>query len=122
MKLEALMVRNMIFFSLIAVIAVSDAMADGRDIKATRACGEEETDKAVATLHRCEGEKEWSSESRRALDTLFECADAPFIGEKTIAAADGTSYKIEAFRLDSLGLTLNYSTKAFLGLHQTSKN
>lgn len=116
------MVRDMIFFGLIAAIPLSDAMADGRDTKANRACGEEETDKAVATLHRCEGEKEWSKESRRALDTLFECADATFIGEKTIEAADGTSYKIEAFRLDSLGLTLNYSTKAFLGLHQTPKD
>ena len=116
------MVRNAIFFSLILSITAPSAVADGRDIKATRACSDEETDKSIATLHRCEGEKEWSKESRRALDTLFECADATFLGEKTIEGADGTSYRIEAYRLDSLGLTLNYSTKSFLGLHQTPKN
>jgi hypothetical protein len=116
------MVRNVILFSLFVAISASDAAADGRNIKATRACSTEETEKSIATLHRCEGEKEWSKESRKALDTLFECADATFVGEKTIDAADGTSYKIEAYRLDSLGLTLNYSTKSFLGLHDNPKN
>lgn len=108
---------------LCAAVGATDLKADGRDIKSIRRCPADETQKGISILESRQGEDSWSAESKQALNLLFECADARFVSEKRMVSSGGETFSIVSYELDALGISLEYSTRGFIGLkHLPGKN
>ena len=76
------------------------ALADGRDIKASRSCSKSETEHAIAVLERPNNPQ--NIEERNAqISVLYACYGAKFVLEERLAGAAGSvvNYKIEPLNL-----------------------